>query len=96
MNYLITAVKAVELSCMYKRVKPAVLTEGDWIANDVKVKGKRICGPKDLGIEKKQIKQLIKAKVKSVVIKVGIPFVPSFLLAFLLTLWIGNPMLFLL
>ena len=96
MNYLIIAVRAVEFSSMYKRVNPSKLTEGDWIANDVKVKGKRICGPKDLGIEKKQIRQLIKAKVKSVVIKVGIPFVPSFLLAFLLTLWIGNPLAYLL
>ncbi|MBW3005044.1 A24 family peptidase [Candidatus Woesearchaeota archaeon] len=95
MNYLILGVKAVENCCMYQRVKPVDLTEGDWIAKDVKVKGKRICGPKDLGIEKKQIRQLIKLKVKSVVVKTGIPFVPSFLLAFLLTLWIGNPLLYL-
>ena len=94
MNYLILAVKAVENTCMYQRVKPAELTEGDWIAKDVKVKGKRICGPKDLGIEKKQIRQLIRLKVKSVIVKVGIPFVPSFLLAFLLALWIGNPLAF--
>ena len=96
MNYLILAVKAVENSCMYQRVKSADLTAGDWIAKDVKVKGKRICGPKDLGIEKSQIRKLIKLKVKSVVVKVGIPFVPSFLLAFLLALWIGNPLLLLL
>jgi len=94
MNYLILAVKAVENTCMYQRVKPADLTEGDWIAKDVKVKGKRICSPKDLGIEKSQIRQLIRLKVKSVIVKVGIPFVPSFLLAFLLALWIGNPLAF--
>ncbi|MBW3002904.1 A24 family peptidase [Candidatus Woesearchaeota archaeon] len=96
MNYLVFAVKAVENSCMYQRVKPSELTEGDWIAKDVKVKGKRICGPKDLGIEKKQIRKLVKLKVKSVVVKTGIPFVPSFLMAFLLTLWIGNPFVYLL
>ena len=92
MNYLILFVKSVEKSCMLKRVRPNELTEGDWIAKDVFVKKRRICGPKDLGIEKHQIRQLIKLKVKSVIIKVGIPFVPSFLMAFLLTLWIGNPL----
>lgn len=91
-NYLVLAVKSVENCCMYQRVRPSELTEGDWIAKEVKVKGKRICGPKDLGIEKKQIRKLIKLNVKSVVVKTGIPFVPSFLLAFLLTLWIGNPL----
>lgn len=92
MNYMILFVKAVEKSSMLKRVRPNELTEGDWIAKDVFVKKRRICGPKDLGIEKYQIKKLIKLKVKSVIIKAGIPFVPSFLLAFLLTLWIGNPL----
>lgn len=96
MNYMIIFVKSVEYSCMYKKVKVSELTEGDWIAKDVFVKGRRICGPKDLGIEKKQITQLIKLKVKSIVIKSGIPFVPSFLIAFLLTLWLGNPLVFLL
>jgi len=95
MNYLILAVKAVENACMYQRVSPSELTEGDWIARDVKVKGKRICGPKDLGVDKKQVRKLVKLNVKSVVVKIGIPFVPSFLLAFLLTLWIGNPLLYL-
>ena len=89
---MILFVKAVEKACMLKRVKPSELTEGDWIAKDVIVKNKRICGPKDLGIEKAQIRQLIRLKIKSVIIKVGIPFVPSFLLAFVLTLWIGNPL----
>jgi len=92
MNYLILFVRSVEKSCMLKRVRPSELTEGDWIAKDVIIKKKRICGPKDLGIEKAQIRKLLKLKVKSVIIKVGIPFVPSFLLAFLMTLLIGNPL----
>ncbi|MBW2973704.1 A24 family peptidase [Candidatus Woesearchaeota archaeon] len=95
MIYLILAVKSVENVCMYKKVSPSELTEGDWIADDVFVKGKKICGPKDLGIDKKQINKLIKFKIKKVLIKVGIPFVPSFLIAFLITLLVGNPLLFL-
>ena len=54
------------------------------------VNGKRITGPKDLGISKKQIRQLRqyyeKGKVKKIAIKEGIPFVPSFLISFIVTL----------
>lgn len=97
--YLWVFVKAVEKKCMIKSVTPDKLTEGDWIAKDVKYKGKYICGPKDLGIEKKQIKQLVKLyrqkKIKNILIKEGIPFVPSFLIAYIVTLFWGN-LLFLL
>ncbi len=97
--YLFTLVKSVELSCMYKRVKPEQLTEGDWIARDIIMNKQRICGPSDYGIEKKQINRLIqlkkKKKVDKVLIKIGIPFVPSFLIAFILTLLIGNVIFYL-
>ncbi len=97
--YLWIFVKAIEKTCMIKAVKPSKLTEGDWIVEDVKVNGKRICGPKDLGIEKKQISKLVgfykRGKVKKILIKEGIPFVPSFLIAYVLTLFFGN-LLFLL
>lgn len=92
LNYLVLFVKAVEKCCMYRRVKPSELTEGDWIAKDVIVRGKRVCGPKDLGVEKSQIRRLVKAGVRSVLVRVGIPFVPAFLFAFLVTLWIGSPL----
>lgn len=51
-----------------------------------------VCGPKDLGISKKQILLLRKGKVQRVVVKEGIPFVPSFLLALLL-LWVFHAQL---
>ena len=79
---------------MHKLVDPEKLTEGDWIVNDVKVDGKYICGPKDLGIEMQQIKKLIalkkRGKIRKVLMKEGIPFVPSFLLAFAVTIFLGN------
>ena len=94
--YLWIFVKAIEKSSMYKLVAPAKLTEGDWIANDVIVNKQYICGPKDLGIEKKQIKRLIQlyrqGKVKNILIKEGVPFVPSFFIAFIATLIFGNPL----
>ncbi len=96
--YLWAAVKSVETACMLKYVKPMELTEGDWIAKDVKIDGKYIAGPKDLGIEKKNIKKLIelykKGKIKNVLIKIGIPFVPSFFIAFIVTLIYGNLIFF--
>ena len=89
--YLLVFVKAVENSCLLKWVEPRVLTVGDWIAKDVFVAGKRICGPKDLGVVKSQINKLIelknKGKLSKVLLKTGIPFTPSFLLAFIL-LWL--------
>ncbi len=92
--YLWIFVKAIEKSAMYKLVEPAKLTEGDWIVKDVFVDGKYITGPKDLGISKNQIKKLIELykqkKVKKILIKEGIPFVPSFLVAFVITLIFGN------
>ena len=92
--YLWLSIKAVELSCMEKYVEPERLTEGDWIVKEVKVGGKYICGPKDLGISMGQIHRLIKlkqqGKIKKILIKEGIPFVPSFLMAFAASVFFGD------
>lgn len=91
--YLWIFVKSVELSSMFKYVEPEHLTEGDWIARDYKIDKEYICGPKDLGIEKHQINKLIqlkkKQKINKVKIKIGIPFVPCFLIAFIATVLFG-------
>ncbi len=88
--YLYLYTKAIEQSSMLKTVPISTLTIGDWVAKEVRVKNKVIAGPKDLGLTKEQIETLKKLKVKQVQIKVGIPFVPSFLIAYVLTLLIGN------
>ncbi|MBI3035404.1 prepilin peptidase [Candidatus Woesearchaeota archaeon] len=92
--YLWIFIKAIEKSCMHKLVEPSKLTEGDWIVKDIHVGGKYITGPRDLGISKSQIKKLIgfykKRKVKKILIKEGIPFVPSFFIAFAVTLVFGS------
>lgn len=86
--------KAVEKAAMIQDVPPSRLTEGDWIAKNVYWKGKLICGPKDLGISKEQIEKLIRleqaGKIRKVRVKVGIPFMPAFLAAFIMSFWIGN------
>ena len=95
--YLWAFVRAIEKSSMYKLVEPSKLTEGDWIVKDIYYRKEYITGPKDLGIEKKQIIKLIelysKKKVGKILIKEGIPFVPSFLIAFIITFFLGNPMM---
>ena len=92
--YLWVMIKIVEDCCMLKYVKPQQLTEGDWIAKDININGKYLTGPKDLGIEKRKIRKLIElykmGKVKKILIKEGIPFVPSFFVAYVITLLYGN------
>lgn len=87
-------IKVIEKVAFLKRVAPEELTEGDWIAKEIKIDGKTICGPKDLGISKEKINYLIKlkkqGKIKRVLIKTGIPFIPSFLFSFIFTLIFGN------
>lgn len=78
-------VRAVEKACMYKYVTPDKLTEGDWIAKPVKFNGRVICSQKDLGIKKNQIALLKRYRISKVLIKEGIPFVPSFLMAYLVS-----------
>ncbi|MBR9676991.1 prepilin peptidase [Candidatus Woesearchaeota archaeon] len=92
-HYLWLYVKAVENTCMYTTLPPSKLTIGDWIAKTVKINNKIIVGPKDLGISQQQINTLKKHKIKNVLVKEGIPFVPSFLIAYLLTLFFDNILL---
>lgn len=94
MYYLYVFIKSFEAELMIKEIDPKKVTEGDWIVEDVYVKKEYVCGPKDYGISKKQIARLVKlydeGKIKSVKIKEGMPFVPSFFLAFILTIAIPS------
>ncbi len=83
-------IKSTEAAGMHERVPVSKLTEGDWIANDVKAKGKLICSRKDPGITKEQIKLLKKAGVKRVVIKKGIKFLLALLAGAVITLVFNN------
>jgi prepilin signal peptidase PulO-like enzyme (type II secretory pathway) len=92
--YIWIFIKAVEDSCMFKLVEVEKLTEGDWVAQDIVVKGKKVIGAKNLGVTKKQISELIELKkrgrIDKVLIKEGVPFIPSFLIAFIVSLIWGN------
>ena len=75
---------------MYKYIDINKLTEGDWAARDVKYKGKIICKKDSYGLTKLEINLLKKHKFKKILIKEGIPFVPSFLIGFLISIIWGN------
>jgi Flp pilus assembly protein protease CpaA len=88
--YLYVFSKALEEVCMIKTVPISKVTEGDWIVGVVKHNDKVLASSKDLGIKLEQIQAIKNAKIKQITIKEGIPFVPSFLLAFLVALEYGN------
>ncbi len=81
-------IKTAEESCMMKLVEPEKLTEGDWLVDNVKCRGKIIVKKSNIGLEMKDIKKLIelrkKHKLNKVLVKEGIPFEPAFLMGFVL------------
>ena len=78
--------KAIEESCMIQTLKSSQLTEGDWLYEKVKV-GRKTIEPYWEGLTSEELKILRKFKGK-VKVKVGIPFVPGFLIAFIALLYL--------
>ena len=87
--YLLIAVKTIDKICMYKTVAISKLTEGDWIPQSVYHKGKLIIKSKAEGITKEDMALLKKLKIKKILIREGIPFVPSILLGVIISLIFG-------
>ena len=83
-------IKASEKSGMYARVPVSKLTEGDWVAEDIKIKGKLVYSKKSLGITPEQINKLKKAKIRSVIVKTGIKFLIAILIGTAVTIAYGN------
>lgn len=98
--YLFLFVHTVEQSCFRKEVTPQQLTEGDWLESDVVVNQKTILAKKTLEKEDIILLQSLakQKKLATVTIKEGIPFIPSFLFAYLallggdtfIPLFVGN------
>lgn len=88
------AAKSVEKVSMTRRKKPVRLTEGDWLAEEVRISGKVIARPSNTGLKASEIKKLIRleqqGRLKRVAVKDGIPFAPSFLLGLLASLIFGD------
>ena len=88
--YLHLFIKILERNVMIKKVPIEKLTEGDWIINNIYHKGKLIYNKNSPGITKQQILLLKKFGIKNVIIKEGLPFIPTFLLALIVSLIFGN------
>lgn len=84
--YTILFISATEKSCLYKQISPHKLVEGDWLAEDVLVNGRSVLEKKTLS--KKDLFLLKKMEgrkqLNSVLIKQGIPFIPSFLITYVI------------
>ena len=79
--FLFSFAKGLEDVVMIREVKGKDLREGDWLASDVKFRGKTIKSSFE-GVNSEEIEFLKKkGKVK---IKDGIPFVPAFLIGYIL------------
>ena len=74
--------KAIDESCMVKKIKSSKLVEGDWIYNDIQV-GRKTIKAKWEGVSMKDILAIKKNK-KFVLVREGIPFVPVFFFTFLI------------
>lgn len=70
------------------------LTEGDWLADDIKDdSGRIIVRKRPTGLVMSDIRKLKEHKIKAVLVKVGLPFVPGLLFGVAITLLFGNPLL---
>jgi len=77
---------AVEETCMIKKVSVRNLSEGDWLYKEIKVNDKKI-KPSWQGLTIQDIRLIQKNfKTKKILIKQGIPFVPVFLIAYIIFL----------
>ena len=75
---------------MNKTIPLSKVTEGDWLTENV-YKNKKLILSKNLpGLTLQDIKRLKSLKIKQVKIKYGMPFIPSFLIAFIISLIIGS------
>jgi len=69
-----------------KNIETKKLEEGDWIYKDLKL-GKKIIKKSWHGLNREEIKK-IQRKYKKIKIIQGIPFVPVFLISFLILIYI--------
>ena len=88
--YMRNYIKLVEKNLMIKKIRVNKLTEGDWVIENIYYKEKLIYNKNNPGITLENIKLFKKYKIKNVLIKEGLPFIPSFLIALIVSLIFGN------
>jgi len=73
-----------------KKIHPSKLTEGDWITKDLKIGNRTIYKVRKIGVLDKDIQKIQKYYKKSIEIKTGIAFGPSFLFSILISGYFGD------
>ncbi|MGV8162548.1 MAG: prepilin peptidase [Candidatus Nanoarchaeia archaeon] len=94
--YLYMIIKVVEKNYMISKLDVKKLTEGDWVIEKVKMKNADKYIYTKTGISEKGINMLRSSGKKKITVKEGVPFLPSFLIAYILTILLGNWLKFLL
>jgi Flp pilus assembly protein protease CpaA len=84
--YVYISAKAIDESCMIKKINTKNLTEGDWLYKEIKI-GKKLIKANWEGLSKEDIIFLRKKK-NDVWIRQGIPFCPVFLISYLTLIYI--------
>ncbi len=87
--YLLISIKTIDEICMYITKPISKITEGDWLPKPIHHKGEIIIKSKAEGLTKKDIALLKKLKIKKILIREGIPFVLSILIAFIISIIFG-------
>ena len=80
--FIFVFLKSVENNSMIKLVNASNLTEGDWLYRNVKV-GNKVIAKSVHGLSLNEI-SILRKNNKKVWVKYGIPFIPSFLVSFLI------------
>lgn len=78
--------KAVDETSMIKKIKTSSLREGDWLYQNVNVRGRTIRANWD-GLKKEEI-SLLRKKYKKILIREGVQFTPVFLISFIIFFWL--------
>ncbi len=84
--YIFILVTTIEEQHFLKSIPLKHLTEGDWLAGPIKYNKKSIVTSKTVTEDDMKLLKKYFGKIKKVNIKEGIPFVPSFLIGYLILL----------
>jgi Flp pilus assembly protein protease CpaA len=82
---LVKPIEVIEKNCFVKTIAVEKLVEGDWLVDEIKG-----VDTKGIGLIREDIEKIKKMGLKKVLIKEGVPFIPAFLIAFVVNLFIGN------
>lgn len=82
--------KIVQDKIMTKSQSTSKLVPGDWLVEPVKLSKEKTIEQTKIGLTEKQIQQIQQSKVKHILIKDGIPFIPGFFLGYLSIIIFGD------